>query len=170
MRCVFVCVRRREGAGIWLCVSAYSIVSTLVCLYLPIWSGLWSLKRRACCADALSIMAGSFPNVTFVTVTDSVGWGEVTCSLTEDHLSEPACTCLMMFKISWRILGTSLQGCTLHKFKGGAVITSIRTSAIDLNVVISAWIIIRIISWFPLKNYQSFFSLQMVHIFFLIKI
>lgn len=48
-------------------------------------------------------MAGSAPNVTFVTVTDSVEGkegGGVTCSPTQDHLSESAGSQLMMFKIN----------------------------------------------------------------------
>lgn len=56
-------------------------------------------------------MAGSALSATFVAVTDSVeggeggkveegGGGGVTCSPTQDHLSEPAGSKLMMFKIS----------------------------------------------------------------------
>lgn len=47
-------------------------------------------------------MAGSAPNVTFVTVTDSIEGreGGVTWPPTQDHLSEPAGSQLMMFKIN----------------------------------------------------------------------
>lgn len=47
-------------------------------------------------------MAGSAPNVTFVTMTDNIGGreGGVSCSPTHDHLSEPAGSQLMMFKIN----------------------------------------------------------------------
>lgn len=39
-----------------------------------IWAG--AIKECTCCADALCIMAGSAPNATFVTVTDSIGGKE----------------------------------------------------------------------------------------------
>lgn len=68
--CVCVCLDQKENLYLTVCVATQKWVNLHVSIASLIW--VEAIKRYTCCASALSIMAGSPPNVTFVTLTDSI--------------------------------------------------------------------------------------------------
>lgn len=68
--CVCVCLDQKENLYLTVCVATQKWVNLRVSIASLIW--VEAIKRCTCCASALSIMAGSPPNVTFVTLTDSI--------------------------------------------------------------------------------------------------